>query len=294
VSGALLLAIGLKLRRAVPRAIRARRRLRLSVASAVTVSALVSLVGGWAWVAAGRPLWVGPWTVLTIHAWAGLVLVPLIAIHLLPRRWRILRAGPRAIPDAGRRLLSRRAFLGALGFSGVAVAGYGAMDLVDRALGGERRFTGSRPLPPGGIPPTTTFLGEAVPAIDLETWSVRVHGRVAQDRAWSLAELTSLGEAETIATLDCTSGWAMTTSWRGVRLSSLLEAAGWAPGSALVVRSVTGWRPRLTSGEASQALLATAVAGRSLPDENGAPCRLVAPSRRGVDWVKWVAEIEVT
>ena len=33
------------------------------------------------------------------------------------------------------------------------------------------------------------------------------------------------------------------------------------------------------------------VAGVDLPVANGAPCRLVVPSRRGVDWVKWVTEI---
>jgi DMSO/TMAO reductase YedYZ molybdopterin-dependent catalytic subunit len=31
----------------------------------------------------------------------------------------------------------------------------------------------------------------------------------------------------------------------------------------------------------------------SLPAANGAPCRLVVPGRRGLDWVKWVSEIQV-
>jgi DMSO/TMAO reductase YedYZ molybdopterin-dependent catalytic subunit len=30
-----------------------------------------------------------------------------------------------------------------------------------------------------------------------------------------------------------------------------------------------------------------------LPAGNGAPLRLVAPDRRGLDWVKWVDRIEV-
>jgi DMSO/TMAO reductase YedYZ molybdopterin-dependent catalytic subunit len=40
-------------------------------------------------------------------------------------------------------------------------------------------------------------------------------------------------------------------------------------------------------------MLATAVAGADLPAANGAPCRLVVPNRRGLDWVKWVEEIIV-
>ena len=40
-------------------------------------------------------------------------------------------------------------------------------------------------------------------------------------------------------------------------------------------------------------LLALAVAGRPLSDGHGFPVRLVAPDRRGVEWVKWIARIEV-
>jgi DMSO/TMAO reductase YedYZ molybdopterin-dependent catalytic subunit len=40
-------------------------------------------------------------------------------------------------------------------------------------------------------------------------------------------------------------------------------------------------------------VLATGVAGGDLPLANGAPCRLVVSDRRGLDWVKWVAEVVV-
>jgi DMSO/TMAO reductase YedYZ molybdopterin-dependent catalytic subunit len=35
------------------------------------------------------------------------------------------------------------------------------------------------------------------------------------------------------------------------------------------------------------------VAGVLLPGANGAPVRLVVPTRRGLDWVKWVSEVSV-
>jgi DMSO/TMAO reductase YedYZ molybdopterin-dependent catalytic subunit len=60
-----------------------------------------------------------------------------------------------------------------------------------------------------------------------------------------------------------------------------------------VVTSVTGWGTALALEEAPRALLATGVAGQALPAGNGAPCRLVVPDRRGLDWVKWVSEIRV-
>jgi DMSO/TMAO reductase YedYZ molybdopterin-dependent catalytic subunit len=50
---------------------------------------------------------------------------------------------------------------------------------------------------------------------------------------------------------------------------------------------------RLSPHELDDALLATHVARRPLPPANGAPVRLVAPQRRGLDWIKWVDRIEV-
>jgi DMSO/TMAO reductase YedYZ molybdopterin-dependent catalytic subunit len=56
---------------------------------------------------------------------------------------------------------------------------------------------------------------------------------------------------------------------------------------------VTGWYAELPVHEAREALLATSVADAPLPHGNGAPCRLVAPDRRGLEWVKWVGQVEV-
>ena len=44
--------------------------------------------------------------------------------------------------------------------------------------------------------------------------------------------------------------------------------------------------------ELAGCLLAWGCAGAELPAANGAPLRLVAPDRRGLDWVKWVGEVQ--
>ena len=46
---------------------------------------VAALTGGFLWVASGELLTVGTWTVLTLHAWVGLLVVPLVVVHLLPR-----------------------------------------------------------------------------------------------------------------------------------------------------------------------------------------------------------------
>ena len=276
VAGALLVAVLLKAARSVPPAVGA-GRIGPVIVSLVLAGAIAgALVGGFAWVASGRLLSLGSWTLLTIHAWFGLAILPLVAIHLLPRRWRALRSGVSTGP-------SRRTVLVAGGLATVSIGAFLASTTMDRLLGGVRRFTGSRWLVPGSIPPATTFYGEAAPTIELDAWRIRIGGRTM-----SLDDLRAVGEVDVTAVLDCTSGWALETTWRGVPLASVLDLPD---RGSVRVRSITGWSTVLSAEEARSAILATSVAGMDLPQANGAPCRLVVPGRRGLDWVKWVGEV---
>jgi DMSO/TMAO reductase YedYZ molybdopterin-dependent catalytic subunit len=296
-AGALSCAVVLKVRRSVPRAVASRRWARLILGLAVTFGAVAALVGGFAWVAAGSLLWVDVaglirWSVLTVHAWIGIVLLPLVVVHLAPRRWRLLRPSRKVLTSAPGRLISRRSMLVAGGLSVASIGLVGGAAIAERLRGVERRFTGSRWLPAGGIPPSTTFLGEGVPAIDVDRWRLAVSGPGGAAASFSLDDLKALGQEEIVAVLDCTSGWALETAWRGVRLSAVLDAAGASTGS-VEVRSVTGWSTTVSPADARAALLAWSVAGQPLPLANGAPLRLVLPDHRGLEWVKWLSRIHV-
>ena len=221
LGGALLAAVALKLRRSLPGAIRSGRWGRLALGSLLAGLTLSALVGGFVWVASGRIWSIGPWTILTLHVWAALALVPIALLHLLPRRWRLLRPRPlRGIPRVSRRTFLASAALGALG-----LAAWGAGNLLDTLQGGVRRFTGSRPLPDGGVPPVTTFFGEGTPAVDADAWRLRVHGLVASPQALALDDLARLPQTDVDPILDCTSGWSMRTRWSGVALGEVLALA---------------------------------------------------------------------
>ncbi len=74
----------------------------------------------------------------------------------------------------------------------------------------------------------------------------------------------------------------------------MLDAARPTSDAALVwFVSATGYRWPLPLAEARRALVATHVGGEPLSHEHGAPLRLVAPQRRGFQWIKWLVAIEV-
>jgi DMSO/TMAO reductase YedYZ molybdopterin-dependent catalytic subunit len=299
LAGVLAALVAVKLARSLPPALAHGRRRPLAIALVLAGLTMASLAAGYAWVAGGRLVWLdmgfASWTLLTLHAWIGLLLVPVVAVHLVPRRWRLLRPGRNTVPRAVGRVTSRRSFLvgAALLVAGTTLAAGTAA--LERLTGGTRRFTGSRWLPPGSSPVATTFLGEAVPEVDPAAWRIQVGGRVAHELDLSLAELQALPTHDLHAVLDCTSGWALDAAWTGVDVAALLDRAGADPAAtAVTFRAVTGWSAWLPIADARRGLLAWAIDGRPLPIENGAPLRLVAPDHRGLEWVKWVESIQVT
>src|SRR5260370_31049183 len=125
--------------------------------------------------------------------------------------------------------------------------------------------------------------------LDAATYSLAVRGAVDRPYKISFATLATLPQSEVTATIDCTTGWYSTQTWRGVSLQTLLDQAGLKPGAGLIrLRGVSGYFGDFTLPEAAEVLLATQVGGQPLNHWHGYPLRAVAPSRRGWVWVQWV------
>jgi hypothetical protein len=252
-------------------------------ASLVFTGLVITSVGAGILHSTGLLVSIGPFSAMAVHVGAALGAIPFIVWHVVARRIPV-----RAVD------LSRRSLLRAGSLLAGAGLAYGAGEAAVRLLslpGSRRRFTGSYEygsLQPVQLP-VTSWMFDAVPAIDPATWrlTVQVGGIVGE---WTYDALLAFDD-RVRATLDCTGGFYSTQDWSGVWLSRLLPSAH--EGESLHVRSATGYDRRFTSRDAGRLLVATRLGGLPLDPGHGFPVRLVAPDRRGYWWVKWVSTITI-
>ena len=98
-------------------------------------------------------------------------------------------------------------------------------------------------------------------------------------------------------TLHCVEGWSVKILWEGFLLKDLLNEAGIEPKATVVIfRAYDGYS---TSDPIdfllnNDILIAYKMNGLVLPPERGFPFQLVAESKYGYKWIKWITSIEVS
>ncbi|MFZ5847466.1 MAG: molybdopterin-dependent oxidoreductase [Actinomycetota bacterium] len=220
----------------------------------------------------------------------------------------------------------RRAFLrSAFAVSAVAVAGGAVAHGYGGPAARASRATVSVPLPDQpapaltramtlDVPGITPYLTPnqdfyrvdtalSVPDVPVDSWRLRLHGRVERELDLSFEDLLSRRLVERRITLTCVSNpvggeYVGNATWIGVPVRDLLEEAGVRAG-ADAVKSTSA--DDFTIGTPLQALLerdallAVAMNGEPLPLEHGFPVRMVVPGLYGyVSATKWLVDLEVT
>jgi sulfoxide reductase catalytic subunit YedY len=141
-------------------------------------------------------------------------------------------------------------------------------------------------------------------------WPIRLEGEVKAPKTLSLGELMKLVPLEErIYRMRCVEGWSMIIPWIGIPLSAVLkqvEATGKAKfvafesiydSKAMLSPRQAGIRLPYVEGlridEAMHplTLLAVGLYGETLPNQNGAPVRLVVPWKYGFKGIKSIARI---
>ena len=144
-------------------------------------------------------------------------------------------------------------------------------------------------------------------------WTVRVDGLVNKPADYQLEDFLKPSVVEDrIYRHRCVEGWSMVIPWRGIPLADVIKRAD-PTSKATFVEFTTLMDPKQMPGERENvlrwpyteglrldeakhplALLAVGVYGRTLPNQNGAPLRLVLPWKYGFKSIKSIVRIRLT
>ncbi len=145
-------------------------------------------------------------------------------------------------------------------------------------------------------------------------WSVVVDGMVGRPGTYAYEDIVSgVALEERIYRLRCVEAWSMVVPWIGFELSELLKRVEPSPGAKFVAFE-TLVRPEEMRGQKSSfvlewpyreglrldeamnplAILAVGLYGEEMPNQNGAPIRLVVPWKYGFKSIKSIVRITLT
>jgi sulfoxide reductase catalytic subunit YedY len=150
-------------------------------------------------------------------------------------------------------------------------------------------------------------------AMKVDPWTVQIEGEVAKPGTYGIEDLLSLSAMEErVYRMRCVEGWSMVIPWIGYPLSDLLNKVE-PTGNAKYVTFVTDEQPDVMRGLSSSVidwpyqeglrmdeamhpltLLTFGLYGMVLPNQNGAPVRVVVPWKYGFKSGKSIVKILVT
>jgi sulfoxide reductase catalytic subunit YedY len=146
-----------------------------------------------------------------------------------------------------------------------------------------------------------------------DPWAIEIGGMVDRPGTYDLADVLKGQPIEDrLYRFRCVEAWSMVVPWNGFQLSGLLDRVGVQPGAKYVAFE-TLVRPEEMPGQRSAildwpyveglrldeamhplVLMATGIYGMPMPNQNGAPIRLVVPWKYGFKSIKSIVRISLT
>ncbi|WP_282171008.1 protein-methionine-sulfoxide reductase catalytic subunit MsrP [Ruegeria atlantica] len=146
-----------------------------------------------------------------------------------------------------------------------------------------------------------------------EPWSVTIDGLVDKPGEYDFKDIMSeMTVEERIYRFRCVEAWSMVVPWNGFELADLLNMAGVQEGAKYVAFE-TAYRPdempgvqfpilewpyreglRLDEAMHPLTIMATGIYDKPIPNQNGAPLRLVVPWKYGFKSIKSIVRITVS
>jgi len=134
--------------------------------------------------------------------------------------------------------------------------------------------------------------------IDVSTYRLSVTGLVNNTLEYTYDDvINGFQKYQKITTLHCIEGWSVKILWEGILIEDLLRNTEINPKATVVIfYAYDGYSTSLPLAYIldNDILLAYKMNGLTLPPERGFPFQIVAESKYGYKWIKWVTGIELS
>ena len=133
--------------------------------------------------------------------------------------------------------------------------------------------------------------------VNISNYTLQITGRVQNPKNLTYKEVINRKNYEKVVRLDCVEGWSVTILWRGILISDLIKEAKPTPdGNIVIFYAVDGYSTSfpLDYLEKNDILMAYKMNNVTIPPERGFPFQLVAESKWGYKWIKWINKIEIS
>ena len=134
--------------------------------------------------------------------------------------------------------------------------------------------------------------------VDIDSYQLMVTGLVENMANYTYDEvIDSYQHYKKLVTLNCVEGWSVDILWEGILVRELIAASGsLASAKVVIFHAYDGYTTSLPLDYIvnNDILIAYKMNDVVLPQERGFPFELVAESKWGYKWIKWITEIELS
>jgi DMSO/TMAO reductase YedYZ molybdopterin-dependent catalytic subunit len=134
--------------------------------------------------------------------------------------------------------------------------------------------------------------------VNASTYRLTITGLVNKTVEYTYDDvINGFQKYQKVITLHCVEGWSVKILWEGFLLKDMLNEAGINPQAVVVIfYAYDGYSTSLPLDFLlnNNILIAYKMNGLTLPPERGFPFQLVAESKYGYKWIKWITTIELS
>jgi DMSO/TMAO reductase YedYZ molybdopterin-dependent catalytic subunit len=134
--------------------------------------------------------------------------------------------------------------------------------------------------------------------VDAASYRLEIAGLAGNPASYTYDEvLNGYDNYEKVVRLNCVEGWAVNLLWEGVLVRDLLAGAAPLPeANTIIFHAHDGYTTSFPIEYVydNDILMAYKMNDVTLPPERGFPFQLVAESKWGYKWIKWITKIELS